>query len=87
MLKSRQNLAFVILLALCASLLAQTAPPPDLDSYVANSMKTFDVPGMAVAIVKDGKDRTRAECVEINLFRSGRDGRGAGCTVADRRRA
>ncbi len=32
-----------------------TAPPPDLDSYVAASMKTFDVPGMAVAIVKDGK--------------------------------
>ena len=32
-----------------------TAPPADLDSYVAASMKTFDVPGMAVAIVKDGK--------------------------------
>jgi CubicO group peptidase (beta-lactamase class C family) len=29
--------------------------PPDLDSYVASSMKIFDVPGMAVAIVKDGK--------------------------------
>jgi CubicO group peptidase (beta-lactamase class C family) len=33
----------------------QIAPPADLDSYVANSMKTFDVPGMAVTIVKDGK--------------------------------
>jgi CubicO group peptidase (beta-lactamase class C family) len=32
-----------------------TAPPADLDAYVASSMKTFDVPGMAVAIVKDGK--------------------------------
>jgi CubicO group peptidase (beta-lactamase class C family) len=32
-----------------------TAPPADLDAYVAASMKTFDVPGMAVAIVKDGK--------------------------------
>ena len=32
-----------------------TAPPPDLDAYVAASMKTFEVPGMAVAIVKDGK--------------------------------
>ncbi len=31
------------------------APPPDLDAYVAASMKTFEVPGMAVAIVKDGK--------------------------------
>jgi len=29
--------------------------PPDLDEYVSASMKTFDVPGMAVAIVKDGK--------------------------------
>ena len=31
------------------------APPADLDDCVARSMKTFDVPGMAVAIVKDGK--------------------------------
>jgi CubicO group peptidase (beta-lactamase class C family) len=31
------------------------APPADLDSYIANSMRTFEVPGMAVAIVKDGK--------------------------------
>ncbi len=29
--------------------------PADLDAYVAASMKTFEVPGMAVAIVKDGK--------------------------------
>jgi CubicO group peptidase (beta-lactamase class C family) len=34
---------------------ALTAPPPDLDAYVASSMKTFDVPGIAVAIVKDSK--------------------------------
>src|SRR6202166_434896 len=32
-----------------------TAPPADLDAYVGASMKTFEVPGMAVAIVKDGK--------------------------------
>ncbi|HXJ89265.1 MAG TPA: serine hydrolase [Candidatus Binatia bacterium] len=31
------------------------APPADLNAYVARSMKTFDVPGMAVALVKDGK--------------------------------
>ena len=43
-----------ILTTATISLLAQSAPP-DLDAYVANSMKTFDVPGMAVAIVKDGK--------------------------------
>jgi CubicO group peptidase (beta-lactamase class C family) len=47
-------------LALMPSMWAQgtppsTPPPADLDAYVAASMKTFDVPGMAVAIVKDGK--------------------------------
>jgi len=31
------------------------ALPTDLDDYVARSMKTFEVPGMSVAIVKDGK--------------------------------
>ncbi len=49
---------------ICASsALPQTKAPPapmqldaaDLNSYVARSMKTFNVPGMAVAIVKDGK--------------------------------
>ena len=34
---------------------AQAGPPADLDLFVARSMKTFDVPGIAVAIVKDGK--------------------------------
>ena len=29
--------------------------PPDLDSYVAQVLRTFSVPGMAVTIVKDGK--------------------------------
>src|ERR1700726_1244621 len=54
----RSPFLFVALL-LSTSLWAQspisTAPPADLDAYVASSMKTFDVPGMAVAIVKDGK--------------------------------
>jgi CubicO group peptidase (beta-lactamase class C family) len=49
-----QSVASVFLMC-AASLWGQIAPPADLDSYVANSMKTFDVPGMAVAIVKDGK--------------------------------
>jgi len=42
---------------LVATALGQTpgGPPADLDANVASSMKTFDVPGMAVAIVKDGK--------------------------------
>lgn len=30
-------------------------PPADLDSYVARVMKEFQVPGLSVAIVKDGK--------------------------------
>ena len=51
--------AGAVLACLATSLWAQapapSAPPADLDAYVASSMKTFDVPGMAVAIVKDGK--------------------------------
>jgi CubicO group peptidase (beta-lactamase class C family) len=31
------------------------APPRDLDAYVARVMRTFEVPGIALAIVKDGK--------------------------------
>ncbi len=55
-----RHLAIAFLIpVVVASAAAQTqrpAPAPaDLDSYVASSMKTFDVPGMAVTIVKDGK--------------------------------
>jgi CubicO group peptidase (beta-lactamase class C family) len=48
---------YIFVLFLCADTpaLAQNAPPADLDEYVARAMKTFDVPGMALAIVKDGK--------------------------------
>jgi CubicO group peptidase (beta-lactamase class C family) len=45
----------VVLFAIVAPLYAQQTPPADLDAYVARSMKIFDVPGMAVAIIKDGK--------------------------------
>lgn len=39
-----------------AGLSAQTqGPPPDLDRFIAAVMKEFRVPGMSVAIVKDGK--------------------------------
>src|ERR1043166_7170677 len=34
---------------------AQAGPPADLDAFVARSMKAFGVPGLAIAIVKDGK--------------------------------
>ena len=58
--RAASQFVFTTWLILGVSMSAQTAaapsaPPADLDAYVANSMKTFDVPGMAVAIVKDGK--------------------------------
>lgn len=34
---------------------ADAAPPQDLDAHVSRVMATFEVPGMAVAIVKDGR--------------------------------
>src|SRR5437660_3291164 len=50
---SHRALVFCVL---CTTVvMAQSAPPPDLDAYVGRVMKTFDVPGIAVAIVKDRK--------------------------------
>jgi len=53
------NLARVSVLLLfvlsAVALFSQTAPPADLDTWVARSMQTFDVPGVSIAIVKDGK--------------------------------
>jgi CubicO group peptidase (beta-lactamase class C family) len=46
---------FTLILFFTVTLHAQTSPPADLDAYVARAMRTFDVPGIAVAIVKDGK--------------------------------
>ena len=51
----RPQLMALILMASIASPGAQVAPPADLDSYVTHSMKTFEVPGLALAIVKSGK--------------------------------
>jgi CubicO group peptidase (beta-lactamase class C family) len=39
---------------LLLTLPAAQAPPQDLDSWVQRAMKTFDVPGVSLAIVKDG---------------------------------
>jgi hypothetical protein len=49
---------FLLLLALCLELAApqttvRPAAPPDLDGWVARAMRTFEVPGLALAIVKD----------------------------------
>jgi CubicO group peptidase (beta-lactamase class C family) len=55
-LKLRQwSLAFSLCTVCFAPVRAQNAPPPDLDAYVARVLKTFEVPGLSVAIVKDGK--------------------------------
>ena len=51
--------AFALLLALCVSgqALAQAPAtlPEGIDGYVARVMKTFDVPGVSLTVVKDGK--------------------------------
>src|ERR1700730_1878844 len=47
---------FMIVLSLSSSyplLAQQSAPPSDLDAYVAAVLKTFEVPGLSIAIVKD----------------------------------
>lgn len=42
---------------LCPGLVVarQQSLPPDLDAYVQQVLKTFEVPGVSIAIVKDGK--------------------------------
>src|SRR5215813_3918941 len=47
--------AFCLILSASAQVLAQTEPPPDLDAYVARALKEFEVPGIAIAVVKDGE--------------------------------
>ncbi|HKQ74606.1 MAG TPA: serine hydrolase [Blastocatellia bacterium] len=47
--------AFCLILSASAQGLAQTSPPPDLDAYVERALKEFEVPGLAIAVVKDGK--------------------------------
>lgn len=51
-----RSFSVLILVMVCAQILpAQTASPSDLDTYVARVLKAFEVPGLSVAIVKDGK--------------------------------
>jgi len=53
---SRLLLAGLFIIAVAVSPLASQTPPgapPDLDAYVQRAMKTFEVPGIALAIVKD----------------------------------
>ena len=55
----RHARAIALLLAILATrpvgAQAPAAPPAGFDAYVARVLKTFDVPGVAVAIVKDGR--------------------------------
>jgi CubicO group peptidase (beta-lactamase class C family) len=53
--KSRLALAVAMLSASTAAAQGTAAPPPNFDAYVERVIKTFDVPGVAVAIVKDGR--------------------------------
>ena len=49
---------FAVALLFPLTLAAQArpaGPPPNFDAYVASVMKQFDVPGMGIAIVKDGQ--------------------------------
>ncbi len=50
----RRTLALLLLLAPLTTSLAQSLPK-DLDPLVQRTMETFEVPGMAIAVVKDGK--------------------------------
>jgi CubicO group peptidase (beta-lactamase class C family) len=54
----RRVVLFLIILT-AATLVRVTAagpaPPPDLDAWVGRAMQTFDVPGLALTVVKDDK--------------------------------
>ncbi len=46
---------FALLCACVTASAAQSGPPADLDAWVARAMKEFETPGLALAIVKDGR--------------------------------
>ncbi|MGH9970206.1 MAG: serine hydrolase [Pyrinomonadaceae bacterium] len=49
------SLLFCVVLVHVTSASFAQVPPPNLDAHVARVLKEFEVPGLAVAIVKDGK--------------------------------
>lgn len=49
------TLTLLAALTLPGTALAQFATPPDFDAFVTEVMTTFEVPGLSVAIVKDGR--------------------------------
>jgi CubicO group peptidase (beta-lactamase class C family) len=57
-MKNRSRILLFVLisqLTMATAAVAQTAAPEGFDAYVARVLKEFDVPGVAVAIVKDGR--------------------------------
>src|SRR4051812_4144530 len=56
MRRQASGLALLLCFAFISPLSAQngTTAPPDIDRFVADVMKTFEVPGISLAIVKDG---------------------------------
>jgi CubicO group peptidase (beta-lactamase class C family) len=46
--------SFVLAAVVVLRASAPAAPPADLDAWVGRAMRTFEVPGLALAIVKDG---------------------------------
>jgi len=51
----KRILLFLLFVVLACQVGAQTISQSELDSYVARVMKEFEVPGISVAVVKDGK--------------------------------
>ena len=52
---SRRLLYLPLVLILAVAAAAQSGVPADLDAYVTRSMKEFEIPGLSLAVVKDGK--------------------------------
>ena len=48
-------LLLLLVLGVQVSVAQQVAPEPGFDEYVANAMKEWEVPGLAIAIVKDDR--------------------------------
>jgi CubicO group peptidase (beta-lactamase class C family) len=49
------SLIVIFFFVFSSSILAQPITSPEIDALVEKTLKTFDVPGIAVAVVKDGK--------------------------------
>jgi CubicO group peptidase (beta-lactamase class C family) len=50
-----RNLAALAIPLLGTAQLSAQAAPKDVDAYITQSLKRFDQPGVAIAVVKDGK--------------------------------